>query len=428
MKTYKIRKQSKHQHKSKNLVGTLEEKFDVIVVGAGPAGSSAARKCSDYGLKTILIEKQSIPRLKPCGGGVSLKALKLIGHELPAELIEQHVRGFRFFSPSLDSVDLVAQEKIGVSVCRDKFDAFLTQLSVKSGCKLIQADGVVDLTIEKEGVVCKLSSGKTINGSIIIGADGANSVVAKKTGIRQKWASNEVGLCLESDIPLDITYMEKLDLDILELYFIDIPFGYGWLFPKKSSISLGIGGELSCLQYPQNIFREFCNTVSKLKNIDLGTPKFKAHLTPAGGINRKVVADRTMLAGDAAGFIDPFTGEGIYYAIRSGQIAADACKKAVEEHTNNRVFFEKNYQKVCDDDFVKDLKVALKITGLVHSHFNTFFNALRKSSGTSMTELSTGSTNYRTLEKKLLPKLVFSVLSSKLRFRNEGKRNEEDNT
>jgi len=396
------------------VVINLKDQFDVIAIGAGPAGSTAAKNCADHDLETVLIEKQSIPRIKTCGGGVSLKALKLIKSEVPDRLIEQKVRGFRLFSPSFDSVDLVSNEIIGISTKRDKFDEFLTRLSIESGCKFIQSDGVTDLSIDKEGVLCKLDSGKTIKGSIIIGADGANGVIAKKAGIRQKWANNEVGLCLESDISLSKEDMGKLNLDIFELYFINIPFGYGWLFPKKSSISIGIGGGLAYLNKAQNIFEGFCNIVSKLKNINLKEHKFRAQLAPAGGFNRKIVADKTILVGDAAGFIDPFSGEGIYYAIRSGQIAANACKKAIDKKETSRAFLEKNYVKACNEDFIKDLKVALRITGLVHNHFDTFFNTLKKSSGTSMTDLASGATNYRTLQKSLIPKLAFSALGSKL--------------
>ena len=399
------------------MVGVLlKEMFDVIVVGAGPAGSTAAKKCSDYGLETILIEKQSIPRVKPCGGGVSQKALKLIEAEVPDDLIEQRIKGIRLFSPSLNSVDFVAPKSIGITTRRDKFDAFLTQLAIKAGCQLIQADEVIDLLIEEEeeGVTCKLKSGKTFKGSIIIGADSANSVVAAKAGIRKKWSNNEVALCFESEVRISDADMRQLDPDMLELYFINIPLGYGWLFPKKSSISLGVAGGLPYLQNKRGIFSDFCSTVSKLKSINITVPKFRAHLAPAGGMNREIVADRTMLVGDAAGFIDPFIGEGIYYAMRSGQIAADCCRKAIEEHTTSRLFFERNYGKVCYEDFIKDLKVALRLTHLAHGRFDVFFKLLGKSPETSMIEISSGTTYYRTLQKKLLPKLVFSLLDSKL--------------
>jgi geranylgeranyl reductase family protein len=389
--------------------------FDVIVVGAGPAGSTAAKNCAEKGMNTVLIEKQSIPRSKPCGGGVSLKAVKMIEGEIPARLIEQKVKGFRFFSPSLDSVDLISEETMGISVKRDKFDEFLTRLAVKSGCELIQSNGLKDFTVNKDGVVCRLDSGKTIRGSIIIGADGANGNVAKKAKIRKEWKSDEVGLCLESDIALCKADMDKIDLDVLELYFINIPFGYGWLFPKKSSISVGIGGSLKHINNPGDIFNGFCKTVSELKGIDLGKPKFEAHLAPFGGVKRKIVADRMMLIGDAAGFIDPFTGEGIYYAMRSGQIAARACKKSLDDGQTKRAFFEKNYAKVCDEDFVKDLKVALRVNWLVHNHFDRFFNILKGASGKSIVNFSTGATSYRTLQKTL----VSNLLRSAFRIRND---------
>lgn len=219
----------------------LIDHYEVAVIGSGPAGSTAARRCSEQGLRTIIIEKSKIPRIKPCGGGVSIKALKLIDQQIPESLIDQQVRGFRFYSKSLASATLKSEVPVGITTTRDRFDAFLTKLAVDSGCELIQSDELMDISINKEDVLCKLKSNKLIRANIVIGADGAKGIVAQKTGIRQKWANNEVGLCLETTIPLEKSEMDKIDPDILELYFSDIPLGYGWLFPKKSSISLGLG-------------------------------------------------------------------------------------------------------------------------------------------------------------------------------------------
>ena len=302
----------------------MSNRYDVIVIGAGPAGSSAAKKCADFGLKTILIEKNTIPRVKPCGGGVSDKALKLIETKIPSTLIEQKVKGFRFFSPSLNSVDLVSNQIVGISTVRDKFDAFLTRLAVEAGSELIQSDGVIDLSTNPDNISCKLRSGRTVYGKIVIGADGANGIASKKTGIRQRWEKTETGLCLESSLPLSPNDMKKIDLEIFELYFIEIPLGYGWLFPKKTSISIGVGGALAYLDDPSKVFRNFCKLISDTKKIKLKIKSYNAHLAPAGGFKRKVVSERAVLVGDAAGFIDPLTGEGIYYAIKSGQIASIA--------------------------------------------------------------------------------------------------------
>lgn len=388
----------------------LTDRYDVAVIGSGPAGSTAAKRCSEQGLRTILIEKSKIPRPKPCGGGVSLKALKQIDHQIPESLIDQQVRGFRFYSKSLASVTMKSEVPVGITTTRDRFDAFLTKLAVDSGCKLFQSDELTDISINKEGVLCKLKSNNLIMANMVIGADGANSIVAQKSGIRQKWANNEVGLCLETTVPLEKSEMEKINPDILELYFSDIPFGYGWLFPKKSSVSLGIGGALASLHKPMEILTDFCRTISDTKKIKLRASGCHAHLAPAGGFKRRVVTDRVMLVGDAAGFIDPFTGEGICYAIRSGHLAALACVRSIEKDKFGTDFLEKNYARICNDDFGKDLRIALFLSYRVHDHFDTFFDALQHSSSSSWSDLAIGKTTYRKLQNRLLPKLLLRLV------------------
>lgn len=158
------------------------------------------------------------------------------------------------------------------------------------------------------------------------------------------------------------------------------------------------------------ILTDFCRTISVTKNVKLHLPIYHAHLAPAGGFKRKIVTDRTMLVGDAAGFIDPFTGEGMYYAIRSGQLAASACFKSIENSNFRTDFFEKNYARVCNDDFGKDLKVALNISYRVHDHFDTFFDGLQHSSSSTWSDLATGKTSYRKLQNKLLPKLLLRAV------------------
>jgi len=388
--------------------------FDVIVVGAGPAGAMAAKGCARQGLETVLIEKYKTPRSKPCGGGVSLKAINLIGNKIPEYLVERYVKGFRFFSPSLDSVELISKDPVGISTSRDKFDAFLTEMAVRQGCKFIDSDKVIDISISSDKAICKLQSGRLIEGDIIIGADGANGITARKVGIREQWRKDQVGLCLETTILLDEEKMKRIDPEIFELYFVDIPLGYGWLFPKKSSISLGIGGCLAYLHQPKNILLGFCRNISRLKKVDIEVSQFSAHIAPAGGFKRKIVSDRVMLVGDAAGFIDPLTGEGIYYAMKSGMLAATACKKAIEENDVRASFLETHYSMVCQKAFGKDLEIALDLTYKIHDHFNTFFHLLKSYSDSSWTDLARGETTYKVLRRKMLPSLMVKLLNKKI--------------
>lgn len=389
--------------------------YDVAVIGAGPAGAIAAKLCAEQGLRTILVEKWKIPRIKPCGGGVSLKALKLIKEKIPDLLVEQNVKGFRFFSKSLDSVELRTTVPIGISTTRDKFDAFLVELAVASGCELVECNALTDFSRHKDGVFCKLKNNRSLRASLVIGADGANGFVARDGGIRQKWLASEMGFCLETSVPFSKEEMRKFDPEIFELYFTDVPMGYGWFFPKRTSVSLGIGGALEYLHKPLEILTTFCKTVSSLKKLDINVSGFHAHLAPAGGFRRKIVSDRIMLAGDAAGFIDPLTGEGIYYAMRSGQLAAKACISAVEKGDFESSFLTQHYAEACEMDFEKDLRIALKLAYRIRNHFDTFFNTLQQSSSSSWADLACGNTNYRELQKKLLPKLLFGMVKRRIR-------------
>jgi geranylgeranyl reductase family protein len=393
----------------------LTETFDVAVVGAGPSGAVVAKRCADYGLSTVLVEKQTLPRGKLCGGAISIRTLPLIGSELPEELIEQQIKGFRFYSPTLKPIDKVSKEPMGISVKRDAFDAFLAGLAVKAGCKLIQANPLTDLKVNESGASLSLKNGNTISAPLVIGADGVNSLVAQKTNIRQHFPNTQVGLCLESNIPLNKTQMAKLSPDLLELYFSNIPYGYGWVFPKRNSISIGIGGGLAHLRNPRQIFDDFCKTVSEVKGFEVKAVEVGANLEPAGGFSTKVVAERTLLVGDAAGFADPFTGEGIYYAIKSGALAANTAKEALKRGKFNAGFFSRNYARTCDKEFGKDLKVALQITKLLQNHIDTFFMGLENSSGASITNLSTGATTYSALKRQIIPRLLAGIVKSKIK-------------
>lgn len=393
----------------------LTSRYDVAVIGAGPAGASAARFCSAQGLRTILIEKHSIPRPKPCGGGVSLKALQLIDTPIPETLIHAYMKGFRVFSSSLKSIDLRSPDPIGISTTRDRFDAFLTKEAVQAGCTLIQANGLIAMQRREERITCRLRTGELVHTQLLIGADGANSVVAQQSGIRRKWMADEVGFCLETTLPLTKKAMKQIESDLFELYFLNIPLGYGWVFPKTSAISLGIGGVLAHLRKPQDILTNFCHTVAKLKHISLNISRFHAHLTPAGGFQRQLVTDRVILAGDAAGFIDPLTGEGIYYAIKSGQLAATACQQSIEHNDGTAPFLNAHYARNCEDAFEKDLRVALDLTYRIHKHFDPFFDTLKHSSSASWVDLVTGKANYRTLRRKIMPQLLLRLM--KLKFK-----------
>ena len=309
----------------------MSDTYDVIIVGAGPSGSMAARTCAEKDLNTIILDKQSFPRNKPCGGGVSKKALDLIGENLPEEIIEGYVHGFKIFSKKMDCVELRSEGVVGVTTIRSRFDSYLLNLAKEKGAEFRQDSKVVNVDIKNNKVACKLENGDEIEGKIVIGSDGAHGLIAKKTKIRERWDQKEIGICVESDLKVDSDFFKGFEENFLELYMLDVPHGYGWVFPKKSSISIGIGMKYDKIINHKEVFKKFCAKISEIKASDLNVDNYNIHIIPSGGFERKVSTDRVLLVGDAAGFIDPLTGEGIYYALKSGKIAAYACSYAIEK-------------------------------------------------------------------------------------------------
>ena len=391
------------------------ESFDAIIIGAGPAGATAARECSRQGLRAVLIEKEKLPRTKLCGGGITLKAMNLVGERIPEHVIESNVRGFRIYSHSMDSVEFVSRDLISISTSRDKFDDFLTELAVREGCELIESDRVVDVSVQSDGVTCRLQSERLIRANLVIGADGVNSTTARETGIRRHWRKDEVALCLETTIPLNRTIMKSIDPEVFELYFDDDLLGYKWLIPKKAGISVGVGGLLALLHKPQDILEDFSQTLSKLKEIDIRISHFGAHLVPAVGFIREVVSNRVILVGDAAGCVDPLMGEGIYYAMKSAILAAAACRKAIDERNTNSSFLRENYAKECMKEFGKDLKVALDLRYRVYNDFDTYFGLLENHAASMLADVTCGKINYRALRRKIFLLLAARFVESKVR-------------
>jgi len=383
--------------------------FDVVVVGGGPSGASAARRCAERGLRVALVEREKLPRYKPCGGGVSVKALQAIGVNLPEELVERRVFGFRFVSPRFESVEARLPVPMGVTTLREHFDHFLVHLAQEAGCQLMTGR-VRRVLVGENHVHCMLAGGQEVKGRLVVGADGASGVVARSVGLRSRWRPLEVGVCFEGDVFVPQRQLEEaLDPEILQLYYLGIPFGYGWVFPKRDRLAVGVGGQLAALRGPAafRLFESFLRLVGRRLGLSLHPSRCHGHLLPAGGFRRRVVADRTLLAGDAAGFVDPLTGEGIYYAVRSGQLAGDACTEAVEQGRFDRSFLAGRYLPRCRREFVRDLRIAFMATILVHRHLHRFFALLRRLRGLDryVGLLARDYANYRRLLLQLLPRL-----------------------
>src|SRR4051812_28250843 len=210
--------------------------WDVIVVGAGPAGASAALALADSGLRIALVEKATPPRYKTCGGGVLRRAMAL----LPANVRlaverECHVAELVHHEPDFRFV-CERPEPIVSMVMRDRFDHLITTAAVKAGAQLMSNTAVLDVGVTADAVKLATTRGE-LRTRFVIAADGVSGLVARKTGRPEL---RQVFPALECEVTLAPEQMTPW-LNAARFDFGAIPAGYGWVFPKREHLSIGVG-------------------------------------------------------------------------------------------------------------------------------------------------------------------------------------------
>jgi geranylgeranyl reductase family protein len=338
-------------------------KYDVVVVGAGPAGSTAAKNLAEKGLRVVLIDKAEFPREKPCGGGLPTRVQKRFPYIKP--FIDSVSYGSITYSSSLRyKLDLIREKPLLLNVLRKDFDNGLVTLAVKAGATFLSGKEVVDVSIKQNNASVLLDDGQTIETAVVIGCDGTRSVVAEKTNLSKKLETLCVALVQEQSLtPKQLDkYFTKKRLVHLFIKAQGIA-GYGWMFPKKNCVNIGIGEFQSAIpkSKPKTPLKETYEAfigVLKEKGLlpeDFPVENLKGAVLPIFPLEN-TYGDRVVLCGDAAGFINPITGEGIYYAMVSGQIAATVIADGLKGNDLSKQFLSR-YQVLWNKDFGKDLKL-----------------------------------------------------------------------
>ena len=342
-----------------------KKRYDVIVIGAGPAGATAARHCALHGLDTLLIEKKEFPRYKPCAGGVSRWAVSALGFDLPAELVEYECFGGRvFFRGSFTEIS--KPSPIGFLVSRNRFDAFLLQKATESGAEALLATRANDFEVRASHVDVVTDKG-CYSAQCVVLAEGATGRMARK--IRGPHARHETALTMVTEITSPQEEIDRRTAGRIQLYFDVAHRGYGWIFPHRGYYSVGLGGIRSRVSKPTDLSREFL-----ARHGFTGKQKLRGYLLPIGGIRRRVVGDRIILVGDAAGFVDAFTGEGIGYAILSGKLAAETIHETLGHRNPSRIDLTP-FQDRCDTCFGDRLRYTNLAARIFHTLPDVFLKA-----------------------------------------------------
>lgn len=329
--------------------------YDLIIVGGGPSGASAGRIAGKKGLLTLLLEKENFPRYKPCGGALSSYGLSCLDFKLPESIIERNISKVRVHFRDR-FVEGMKETSLALLISRKVFDNFLLEKARETGIEIHTGEKVLDC-IEKEDWVEVITTDNTYLGRFVLISEGSSGTL--KYRVRPRDKRKEYALGLVSEIPDEDEIIRNRFPGIIDIHFGIAQGGYGWIFPHAGYYSAGIVGTAQFLEHPKKVLLGFLQ-----ENGFSGDFPFRSHIIPTGGIKRKIINSRLLLSGDAAGFVDAFTGEGISYAIRSGQLAAEAVADLVMY--SQKLSSLKAYESNCRQEFGNYLAGSLKLEKIIH--------------------------------------------------------------
>jgi geranylgeranyl reductase family protein len=345
--------------------------YDVAVVGAGPAGSTASKHLAESGLNICIIDKDKFPRDKPCGGGFSKSLLEEFPYlqKRSDDFLKGIARVGVLHSPN-QQIELRGSVDMAVTL-RVDFDNTLLESAVEQGIDAFLGLRVKYVRRRLDHYELTLADGRTIRAAAVLGADGVTSVVARETGLHSKWAKNEITACRVAEIPAKFK-------DILERYTEDLHYhfyanlagmpGYGWIFPKQDTINVGLGvvGTHACgLPALFNAFTRLLMRHNLLpENADLSGAK--GALVPTGGPVLTSYRDGCLLVGDSAGMVSPLTGGGIGYAMRAARYASSVLVQALENRSERQIIlsdYERRWRRGFGNEFKTQLLAQKIFTG-----------------------------------------------------------------
>jgi digeranylgeranylglycerophospholipid reductase len=371
----------------------IEERYDVVVVGAGPAGSLTAKTAAERGLEVLLLERnQEIGVPVKCAEGVNKEIEQFVTPD--QKWICAEVKGAYIYAPDGTQVVMSGEkmEEVGYVLERRIFDKVLAHEAARAGAEVrvkTAAYGLIKEDGYARGVVVRsLAEGETrrIHAKVVVGADGVESRVGRWAGLDTRLRPSDMDVCAEY-LMCDI----EISTDHSEFFLGNeiAPNGYAWVFPKgedTANVGLGIGGDRSGeghhaidylrafvqRKFPRGkIIAEICGAV------------------PVCGPIRESVTDGLVLVGDAAWHVNPLTGGGIIYAMRAGSIAGDVIANAIQEKDVSKtrlLEYDKRWRK----EFGKRLHTGLKAKEFFFTLSDADLNTLAHSlQGVKIQELST---------------------------------------
>ena len=423
----------------------------VTIVGAGPAGATAALTLARAGVTVRLLDRSKFPRNKPCGGAISVRALRRFPYlERALSRIATHwVSRLYLEGPDGDSVEVESEGPTALMIRRVEFDHLLVSLAVEAGAELVSGVDVVRAKQDAHAVTLDARDGRRFETPIAIAADGVHSIVARRLGLNAGWASTAVALDMMEETPR--TELRDVDPSTLWVAYGYEPTGlpsrrrasagngngplhatnptrgapvqseaggraaegYAYIFPKRDHVNVGVGYVLDHFRRsvdvpPYELQRAFVGQLRERGLIEWESVPdcFTPFLIPVGGPLRHPGAGRVLLAGDAGGFVNGFTAEGIYYAMVSGDLAARA---VIQTSSAGVAALAARYRRACRREMGAELSDSVLIQRFLFADRHRIARGIRGASASPLTRLfvdvAAGRAPYARLRRRLVTTL-----------------------
>jgi geranylgeranyl reductase family protein len=331
--------------------------YDAIVAGAGPAGSTAARLLARQGASVLLLDRQPFPRDKPCGGGVTLRAAAVQDIDL-SPVVERTVYGTRFTLRLGPAFERRFRAPLAYMTQRRRLDALLAERAAEAGAELHDGEAVSEIEIGNGSPghpVAVRTERDRYHARLLIGSDGANGITGRTLGLRTEC---EEAVALEGNVPcahgVPEEWREHVALDLGGL-----AGGYGWVFPKGEHLNVGVGAwkyaAFTLRPKLADLARRYGFKMSEMTNI-------RGHHLPVRAPGSRIAGGPVALTGDAAGLVDPLSGEGIHMAFASGRLAATAALACLSGESGDM----SGYQAAVDARLQPELIVSRNLQELLN--------------------------------------------------------------
>ncbi|WP_420566887.1 geranylgeranyl reductase family protein [Thalassovita sp.] len=337
------------------------ENHELIVVGAGPAGTMAAYHAARQGVRVTILDRAPGSRPKPCAGGLSTKALAQLPFSV-AHIVQKSTQSISLGLGAAPGQPISAQGLLCGFVVRHEFDGLLLDRARQAGADYQLVDRITDLSVAPDHVRLDLGDGRSLNTGYLIAADGANSQIRRLADPQGAFSR---GFALEGIVPR----ASLSGAPGMELNFGCLPFGYGWVFPKGDHVNVGIYTSRDRVPLGKDILRNYARAKLGTQDVQdiMGFP------LGFGGKTYRPTQERLLFAGDAAGMVEPLLGEGIFNALRSGEMAGRAVAGAVAQGTSARGAYDVGLRSIR-----RDLRRGELICNLFYEHLDGFgFRALQ---------------------------------------------------